>query len=65
MMMVRGLFQTVSATKANMLECSKKMSGSESCDPLNEYLERTREVHSKVHEQFTGWVSPFKEKDPN
>ena len=55
----------VSAAKANMLECNKKMSESESCSPLKEYLERTRDVHSKVHEQFTTWVSACKGKDPN
>ena len=55
----------VSAAKANMLECNKRMSESESSSPLIEYLERTKEVHSKVHEQFTTWVSARKEKDPN
>ena len=46
----------VSSAKANMLEC-KRMSESESCSPLKENLERTRDVHSKVHEQFTTWVA--------
>ena len=56
----------MSAAKANMLECNERMSESESCSPLKEYLERAREVHStKVHEQFTTWVSARKEKDPN
>ena len=40
-----------------MLECNKKMGENDSYDPLKEYLERTREVHSKVHKQFTDWVS--------
>ena len=55
----------VAAVKANMLECNEKMSESECCDPLKEYLEWTREVHSKVHKQFIDWVSTLKEKDPN
>ena len=50
----------VSAAKANMLECDKKMSESESYDPLKEYLGRTREVHTKLHKQFTDWVSALK-----
>ena len=44
MMIVRGL---LSAAKANMLECDKKMSLSESCDPLKEYLERNRKSVQK------------------
>ena len=55
----------MSAAKANMLECNERMSKSESSDPLREYLERTRGVHSKVHKQFTNWVSALKGKDPN
>ena len=54
----------MSAAKANMLECSKKMSKSESSDPLKEYLERTRGVHFEVYMQFTEWVSALT-KDPN
>ena len=30
----------LAAAKANMLECSKKMGESKSCEPLKEYLER-------------------------
>ena len=45
MMIVRGL---LSAAKANMLECDKKMSLSESCDPLKEYLERNRKSVQKI-----------------
>ena len=55
----------MSAAKANMLECNKKTSESESYDPLKEYLERTSEIHSKVHQQFTDWVSAVTEKDPD
>ena len=55
----------VSAAKANMLECNKRMSESESSSSLIEYLERTKEIHSKVQEQFITWVSAHKEKDPN
>ena len=43
----------LAAVKANMLECTKNMGESESCEPLKEYLERTRHVHSKMHKQFT------------
>ena len=43
----------------------QEMRESESYDPLKEYLERTSEVHSKVHQQFTDWVSAVTEKDPN
>ena len=63
--MKRAPFLTVSAAKANMLECNKRVCESESSDPLKEYLERTREVHSQVHKQFTYWVSALKEKDPS
>ena len=52
----------VAAAKTNMLKCNEKMSESECCDPLKEYLKRTREVHSKVHKQFIDWVSTLKEK---
>ena len=55
----------LAAAKANMLECNKKMGESGSCEPLKEYLERTRDVHSKMHKQFTDWVSALKAKDPN
>ncbi len=55
----------VAAAKANMLECNKKMGESKGCDPLKEYLKRSGEMHSKVHKQFTDWVSALKEKDPN
>ena len=55
----------LAAVKANMLECNKKMGERESCEPLKEYLERTRDIHSKMHKQFTDWVSALKAKDPN
>ena len=55
----------VSAAKANKFECNKKMSESESCDPLKEYLERTREVHSTMQKQFTDLISGLSEKYPN
>ena len=35
----RSIADIMSPAKANMLECSKKMSKSESSDPLKEYLE--------------------------
>ena len=62
---VISISDIVAAAKANVLECNKKMGESETCDPLKEYLGRAREVHSKVHEQFSDWVSALKEKDPN
>ena len=55
----------LSGTKANMLECSKRMSESRSSVPLKEYLERSGEAHSTVHKQFTNWVSALTAKDPN
>ena len=60
-----SILDIVSAAKANMLECDKRMKESESCDPLKEYLDRNRVVHTKLHEQFADWVSARKEKDPN
>lgn len=54
----------VAAAKTNMFECNKMMGESESSDPLKEYLERAREVHHKMHKQFTDWVSALKERDP-
>ena len=65
MMIMSSISDVVSATKANMLECNKRMSESESRSPLKEYLERTGDAYSKVHEQFTTWVSARKGKDPN
>ena len=50
----------VAAAKANMLECTERMNESESCDPFKEYLARAREFHSKLHGQFTNWVSALK-----
>ena len=55
----------LAAAKANMLECNKKIGESESYEPIKEYLERTRDVHSKMHKKFPDWVSALKAKDPN
>ena len=52
----------VAAAKANMLECNKKMAESGSSDPLKEYLERARVVHSQLHKQFTDWCLLIRKK---
>ena len=52
MMVMRGPSHSVSCKSQHA--CNQKMSESESSGPLKEYLERTREVHSKVHSSLTG-----------
>ena len=53
----------VSAAKANMFECDKRMKESRVI-PRSIWIEK-RVVHTKLQEQFTDWVSARKEKDPN
>ena len=52
----------LAAVKANMLECNKKMGESESCEPLKEYLERSRDVHSKMHSNLLTGCLLLKQK---
>ena len=48
----------ITAAKANILGFDKKMGETESSGPLKEYF------HSKMHGQFTDWVSARTENDP-
>lgn len=55
----------LSAAKANMLACNQMSTDKTSSDLLKEFLERRKEIHSKLFKVFNSWVDKCADEDPN